>query len=344
MRNKLSMTNFFNWLTVQQHNLKSFSILRIIYGIGLLALYLPSMSERSLLWGEASFWVDPEASRRGYWTFDTIFTKDSAALFDVAYFAFLAIIVVFILGWRTRIVAPVMLLLLVALHSNSNYMLNGGDTLVRVTLVFMLFANLSEHFSLDSLRRKRKNQAARRIVPAHVSNAAHNTGLVLSCFQIIVVYTTSGVWKLLGDEWLDGTALFYALRIDNFMLYPALNELIWQSTQFIQIATFISLWVQTLFVVFILWRPTRIFVLVSLIFMHLGIGLLLGLWTFSLVMIALDMLFIRDRTWDALFTWVAGTRLYAHIRGYVHGWTRRSRTSGQTSAGGGTQSEAGYVR
>lgn len=317
MRNKLSMTNFFNWLTVQQHNLKSFSILRIIYGIGLLALYLPSMSERSLLWGEASFWVDPEASRRGYWTFDTIFTKDSAALFDVAYFAFLAIIVVFILGWRTRIVAPVMLLFLVALHSNSNYMLNGGDTLVRVTLVFMLFANLSEHFSLDSLRRKRKNQAAWRIVPAHVSNAAHNTGLVLSCFQIIVVYTTSGVWKLLGDEWLDGTALFYALRIDNFMLYPALNELIWQSTQFIHVATFISLWVQTLFVVFILWRPTRIFVLVCLIFMHLGIGLLLGLWTFSLVMIALDMLFIRDKTWRAIHSWIRGTKVYEHIQTVV---------------------------
>lgn len=55
MRNKFSLTNFFNWLTVRQHNLKSFSILRIIYGIALLALYVPSMSEGSMLWGEASF-------------------------------------------------------------------------------------------------------------------------------------------------------------------------------------------------------------------------------------------------------------------------------------------------
>lgn len=314
MRNRLFMTNFFNWLTLQQHNLKSFSILRIIYGVALLALYVPSMSDRSLLWGEASFWVDPEASRRGYWTFDTVFNKDSAVLFDLAYFAFLAIIFVFILGWRTRIVAPIMLLFLVAMHSNNNYMLNGGDTLLRITLIFMLFSNLSEHYSLDSLRRKRRSKSTQQIVPAHVSNAAHNTGLVLSCFQIIVVYTTSGVWKLLGEEWLDGTAVFYALRIDNFMLYPALNELIWQSTQFIQIATFISLWVQTLFVVLILWRPTRIFTLVSLIFMHLGIGLLLGLWTFSLVMIALDMLFIRDKTWSAILGWIKGTKLYGYVR------------------------------
>src|SRR5690625_2140987 len=313
MRNKFSMATFFNWLTLQQHNLKSFSILRIIYGVALLALYVPSMSERSLLWGEASFWVNPEASRRGYWTFDTIFSKDSAMLFDLAYFTFLALIIVFILGWRTRIIPPIMLLFLVAMHANNSYVLNGGDTLLRITLFFMLFANLRAHYSLDSRRRKRKNSSVRRIVPTHISNAAHNTGLVLSCFQIIVVYTTSAVWKLLGEAWLDGTALFYALRIDNFMLYPALNELLWQSTQLIHVATFISLWVQTLFVIFVLWRPTRIFALVSLIFMHLGIGLLLGLWTFSLVMIALDMLFIRDKTWNAILTWAKTTRLYESL-------------------------------
>src|SRR5699024_11366458 len=154
MRNRLFMTNFFNWLTLQQHNLKSFSILRIIYGVALLALYVPSMSDRSLLWGEASFWVDPEASRRGYWTFDTVFNKDSAVLFDLAYFAFLAIIFVFILGWRTRIVAPIMLLFLVAMHSNNNYMLNGGDTPLPVTLIIMLFSKLRENNSLDTLRQK----------------------------------------------------------------------------------------------------------------------------------------------------------------------------------------------
>src|SRR5699024_2407445 len=77
----------------------------------------------------------------------------------------------------------------------------------------------------------------------------------------------------------------------------AINELLWQSNLVIYIGTFAALLVQTLFVVLILWRPTRIFALISLIFMHLGIGLLLGLWPFSLAMIALDMLFIRDTTW-----------------------------------------------
>lgn len=300
MLNKFSVSRFFDWLTTSEHNLKSFSILRIIYGIALLTLLVPSIPERSLLWGEASFWVDPEASRRGYWTFDTLMTKDSAILFDLAYFGLIALAVVFILGWRTRIITPIMLLLLVSLHSNNPYMLNGGDTLMRITLLFLLFANLSEHYSLDARRRRKTEAPRKRIVPQHVSSAAHNTALILCCFQIIVVYTASGVWKIIGDDWLNGTAVFYALRIDNFMLYPALNELLWQSNLVIYVVTFLALWVQTLFGLLILWRPSRILALVSLIFMHLGIALLLGLWPFSLVMIALDMLFIRDSSWEAI--------------------------------------------
>lgn len=314
MLTRLSISRFFEWLTESQHNLKSFSMLRIIYGVALLFLLVPSIPERSMLWGEASFWVDPEASRRGYWTFDTLFAKDSAFLFDVAYFGLIALAIVFMLGWRTRVVTPIMLVVLVSVQSNNPYVLNGGDTLIRITLLFMLFANLSEHYSLDARRHSQRSKPRKRIVPQHVSNAAHNTGLILSCFQIIVVYTTSGVWKVIGDDWLNGTALFYALRIDNFMLYPAINEILWQSSLVIYVATFLALWVQTLFPLLLLWRPTRIFALVSLIFMHLGIGLLLGLWPFSLAMIALDMLFIRDSTWNSLVAWLKSTKAYDRSR------------------------------
>src|SRR5699024_12688487 len=81
MQNKLSLARYVDWLTSAQHNLKSFSILRIMYGFALLFLLVPSIPERSLVWGEASFWTDPEASRRGYWTFDTLLPTDSALLF-----------------------------------------------------------------------------------------------------------------------------------------------------------------------------------------------------------------------------------------------------------------------
>lgn len=283
------------WFTHSQRNLRSFAVLRILYGIAILILLVPSVKDRSLLWGDASFWVDPEAKRRGMPGFDLFLPKDSPELFDLAFFGLIALAVLFTLGYRTRLVLPPMLVLLISLQANNPYVLNGGDTLMRLTLLFMLFANLGEHFSLDALRRRRG--ARRRLVPAHVANAAHNVALVLCCFQIVVVYVVSGVWKLSGEEWLDGTALFYALRLEAFQVQPLVSEVLWQSALMISVATFVALWVQTLFPLALLWRPTRIFVLVSLVFMHLGIAVLMGLWPFSLAMIALDMLFVRDSSW-----------------------------------------------
>lgn len=320
---------WFRWLTTSQRNTRSFASLRILYGAGLLMFLVPSIPERSLLWGPASFWVDPEAKRRGYVTFDLLITKSDPLLFDIGYFALIALVVLFLIGFQTRVVTVLMLILLVSLQSNNGYVLNGGDTLYRITLLFLVFANLSRHWSVDAwIARRRERKAARvgrrpvpPLVPAPIRNAAHNAALVLCCFQIIVVYAVSGIWKLLGDEWPGGTALFYALRIDTFMAYPAINELIWQSSLLIYVATFIALWTQTLFPLAVMWRPTRIFVLVSLVFMHLGIAVLLGLWPFSLAMIALDMLFIRDSTWDRVLGAIRSTRLWrlgeATARGMV---------------------------
>lgn len=304
------------WVTSASHNLRSFAVLRILYGIGLLITLVPSIPERSLLWGPASFWIDPEARRRGFFTFDTIFPKDNPLVFDLMFFVMIAVVILFTIGYRTRLVTVLVLILVFSLQANNPYVLNGGDTLYRITLLFLVFANLGAHYSLDSWlakRRKSRRTARKQIVPAHLVNAAHNASLLLCCFQIIIVYTVSGIWKLQGDEWLDGTALFYALRVDSFMLYPAFNELLWQSSLMIYIATFIALWVQTLFPLALLWRPSRIFVLVSLVFMHSGIGILLGLWPFSLVMIALDMLFIRDSTWVSMTAWMRSTRAWAYL-------------------------------
>lgn len=308
------------WLTAEQHNRRSFASLRILYGIGLLIFLVPSIPERSLLWGPASFWVDPEAKRRGYVTFDLLVSKSDPVLFDIGYFALIVLVVLFLIGFQTRVVTVLMLVMLVSLQSNNGYVLNGGDTLYRITLLFLVFANLGGHWSVDAwLARRRAERrggraAAGHLVPAPIRNAAHNVALVMCCFQIVVVYTVSGIWKLLGDEWPGGTALFYALRIDTFMAYPAINELIWQSSVLVYVATFIALWAQTLFPFAVMWRPSRIFVLISLVFMHLGIAVLLGLWPFSLAMIALDMLFIRDSTWERVLGFVRSTRAWRSAR------------------------------
>ncbi len=301
--------DFGTWVKSAEHATRSLSLLRIIYAIAMLAFLLPSFADRSMLWGRASSWIDPEMRRNRWILFDTLFQKSSPLLFDLAYLALILLVLLFLAGFRTRIVTPILLLFWVSLQSNNTYVNNGGDALMRITLLFLLFANLSEHYSFDAWWRRRRREArgksARTIRTVRrqprfsaARTALHNTALLLCMAQIVFVYTVSGVYKLMGETWLDGTALYYALTLLDFKVYPLVNELMWQSSPAIIAATWVSTVAQLGFLPLVLWRRTRHLVVVVLLGMHAGIALLLGLVPFSLAMIALDLLFVSDAAWN----------------------------------------------
>lgn len=300
---------FGSWVTGAQHALYSLSLLRIIYGVTILAFLGTNAADRQYLWGVASGWVEPEAKRRGYWgIFEVLFSKDNAFLFDISYGILTVLALAFLVGFQTRYVTPLLLLFWVGLATNSTVLTNGGDTIMRLSLLFLVFANLSQHWSVDAwLRRKRGEPApilrGRFAVPDWARNAAHNTGIILCCYQIMLVYVNSGIYKLMGEEWRDGTGFYYSLVLDVFRPFPGLSDLAWQITLGVYVATWLSVWVQLLFPILAIWRITRIVGLIFLLGMHTGIGLFLGLWPFSLAMISLDLLFVRDRSWKAALRW-----------------------------------------
>jgi hypothetical protein len=110
--------------------------------------------------------------------------------------------------------------------------------------------------------------------------------------------------------------------------------LAWQCDVGAYVATFVSTWVQLLFLMLLLWRSSRIAALVAILGMHRGIGLFLGLWPFSLAMIALDLLFVRDASWRRVLAW-GSSRGWALWARRVQGSDRSRSVSatGRTPAG-----------
>jgi hypothetical protein len=305
LRRSLSWGGFTDWLTVREHATVGFALFRILLALSMLSVLLPSLADRRYLWGTGSWWVEAAAERAGWWEpLRAIYSKDDPVLFDLAYGALIALVIVFAIGWRTRWIAPVLLVFWVGLSTNNPSLNDGGDALMRIILLFALFADLSRHMSVDAWlarRRARRGLPARRgRVPAWVRAGLHNTALILCCYQMLLIYLTSSVYKLQGAEWLDGTALYYALNLTQLQVLPALSEAMWQVTPFVLFATWLTVAVQLLFPVMLLWRPTRYAAVALATLTHLGIAVLLGLWAFSLPMIAIDMLFVRDRSWQRL--------------------------------------------
>jgi hypothetical protein len=300
------------WLTLSKHATYSLSLLRIIYGAIILGFLATNFADRQYLWGVASRWVDPEAERRGWpGLFEIVFPKDDAALFDLSYAVLAILALLFLLGWQTRFVTPLLLVFWVSLATNSTVLTNGGDTIMRISLAFLIVADVSRHWSLDSWLRARGSRWSRPLwrgaFADTVKSTAHNAAVILCAYQIMLVYVNSAIYKLAGVEWREGTAFYYSLVLDVFRPFPALSDLAWQWDVGVFVATFLSIWVQLLFPVLVLWRPTRILALVVILGMHLGIAIFLGLWPFSLAMIALDLLFVRDSSWRRVLTWVRST-------------------------------------
>jgi len=113
----------------------------------------------------------------------------------------------FILGYRTRLVGLLSLLLLFSLHARNPGVLNGGDRLLRVVLFVALVAPLGERWSVDALRRG----SAREQV------ASFGTAAVL--VQPIAVFTSNALQKHQGEHWYAGEGLEIALHNDTMTIF-----------------------------------------------------------------------------------------------------------------------------
>ncbi|MDQ3157358.1 MAG: HTTM domain-containing protein, partial [Actinomycetota bacterium] len=91
---------------------------------------------------------------------------------------------------------------------------------------------------------------------------------------------------------------YYPLQTEAYSPWLDYIHLLTDHGWIVAMASYTAIGVQLLVPVLLMYRPTRFFALIALTGMHLGIGILMGILYFSLVMIAVDVLLISDRSWS----------------------------------------------
>ena len=206
----------------------------------------------------------------------------------------------FTLGWRTRLVTPVLLVLWVSLTQQNPVVSDAGDVVIRLVLFYLCFADLSAHWSLDARRRTRaaaRPGRARKIaVPPEWENLFHNAAVIAVACQVFIIYVSSAMYKIQGSAWDNGTAIYYPMHMHLLDAFPVLNSMITNHLSIVFLVTYGTVYLQLFFPFLQLTRPTRMLALAGIIGMHVGIGIFLALPFFSLSMIGADMVFLRDQT------------------------------------------------
>ncbi|WP_329128273.1 HTTM domain-containing protein [Streptomyces caniferus] len=271
------------------------ALTRIILGAIGLYYYLRDYFHRSFLWGPEGVWPWQNFTGPDDDTFSIYALSKSETWFQLAFHMGAVVALLFMLGWKTRAMTVLHYIFLWSLQQRNPMLLDGGDNATVIVLVFFVFVDSGARFSLDArLRRRKKAQPDAESMRYRIGSLLHHAGLLGAILQVCTIYLVSGMYKVQGERWQNGTALYYILRVGEFG-WPGVNHLVYEHATLVVAMSYATVFFQLAFVFLLLKRSLRPFAVTCGVLLHLGIAVYMsGLLTFSLTMIALELLIMGD--------------------------------------------------
>jgi Vitamin K-dependent gamma-carboxylase len=257
-------------------------------GFVFLMLLMSHYRQRAYMWGPDGVWQwDVFVRQLGEsGTFSVFAVSSSQAWFEVVFHAAILTSTAVMIGFGGRGVLLLHWALVWSFGQRNPMLLDGGDNLAHIVLLMLL---LTQCF--DGLRLFPPLVTATRLAQHWVSVLLHNIGVLAIGAQICLVYVVSGLYKVQGEMWQDGTALYYILRVPEFM-WPGVSEHVFTNALLVTTMSYAATLMLVMFPVMILVDWLRGPATVVMVAFHLSIALLMGLTGFALTMIACDLVFL----------------------------------------------------
>jgi hypothetical protein len=237
-----------------------------------------------------------------YWSI--YFHVEDAGWLWVIHSIILVIMFLFLIGLWTRVTSVMAWIGAMMYIQRLPAMLFGMDTMMNLALIYLMIAPCGAALSVDRWLKVRRER--RRLGPAYVPRppepmVSANFATRLIQINFCLIYGAAGTSKLLGSSWWNGTApnrflLNYSFAPFDVALYSQFVKYLADHRWLWEVAGAGGV-IYTLFLelgfTFLVWnRRSRWFMVCCSILLHTMIALLMGLVTFSLVMMALVLAFV----------------------------------------------------
>ena len=231
-------------------------------------ILIPSASE---FWGDNSFIPTIDSEIAGKYKLLYLLSFNSFAPYYAAFIGLQIILLILgILCIYPRLVSLLIYLVTINLDNKAYVILDGGNNIMQLILIYMIFMDPSVP------KNKYKNSLLNQI-----NNSVSNLSFYLVRFQIVVVYLVSGLAKVDGLLWQNGTALYYTLSIDEYS-HPVVQKIISNYPAISVIGTYATLVYQLSFPWLVWNRQIRPWLLLFGAFIHIQISFVMGLFMFGL--------------------------------------------------------------
>lgn len=220
----------------------------------------------------------------------TLMSGLSETWMAIAFFVLWAIVALLLLvGWQTRIMSILNLVLLVSIINRNELVVTGADGVMQVLAFWSLFLPLGRFYSVDARRRLPNQRPTTYAFPVRMFQ-----------LQIALIYIFTTIFKLQGQTWPSGDALYMAMQI-RMHTFPVAEWLLANaSPSVLRTLTYIALLIEGGFALLVfspVFQPyLRRVGLIAGVMLHIGIGMVMNIPNFPLVMI-MSYLMLIDSGW-----------------------------------------------
>jgi Vitamin K-dependent gamma-carboxylase len=218
------------------------------------------------------------------WSVFEIWPSDRVLL--IGWVVLLLAAIALTVGWHSRVAAILVFLIVLSFDRRNPSIFNSGDVLVRIEAFMIALAPCGAALSLDQRRRTGDFWSA-QVLPRWPIR-------LLQC-QLSLIYLATVHTKLSGLTWPEGTAVSYALRLQDMVLLPV-PDFVRTNALLMNAATWGTLVLEFAIGILVWNRRLRPWVLAAGVLMHTGIMVTMAVGFFTPAMFVLYIAFVPPDT------------------------------------------------
>jgi hypothetical protein len=200
-------------------------------------------------------------------------------------------------GFCTRVSNVIVFLCLTSIDQRNLFLTHGGDTFLRVTGFFLMFAPAGAAISVDRLIRVRRGMEDESVILPRSPWAQRMIQIELSLVYVMAFFS-----KAQGAPWVSGTALYYVYHLDELRRFPVPEWLL--HPEMLKLATWSALTLE-LFLGTLIWIVEfRYYVMALGLFMHLSLEYSLNIPMFQWDVLSAYVLFVDPADLARASKWV----------------------------------------
>jgi vitamin K-dependent gamma-carboxylase-like protein len=269
------------WFPVQPAY--TLGLVRIAFGVLAIGWTISLLPDLYPLFGPHGL-MPQQPGESYYWGVFAIWNSDHALL--IGWAVLLLSSVALTIGWHSRLAALAVFVLIVSFQHRDPLVWNSGDGAVRIEALILALSPCGAALSLDQARSAGTFWSAQQ---------RPQWAVRLLQVQMSLIYLASALSKINGSTWPQGTAVSYALRLPDLVLFAPPH---WatNSALLMNAATWGTIAVE-LSLAFLVWnRRLRPWVLAAGVIMHTFIMISIAAGFFTLAMFVLYLAFIPPET------------------------------------------------